>query len=261
MSVSPCFTTPSLLLQVALINVSPAVPVDYGCVFGISKPCAGIEPGASNSVFKKHASYVVNGGPEGRVYWFYFFKLARRVYGDAIPEYTAEDERKVLAAVQDDDITPNLKFSGILENKITSVLVPLQEYVFRKWYFGRVITIGDAAHKVRSPASAIRYLYKYKYVYLLLLNSSTPSPATAETPALSPQQPSSTPCAAPSPPPPANPRSRKSSTPSQQRSPSAKRARQPSKSTRTSSSAPSSSTRRSTTSQPSTSSRSQTQKT
>ncbi|KAF2020082.1 FAD-binding domain-containing protein [Aaosphaeria arxii CBS 175.79] len=124
-----------------------SVPVDYGCIFGISNPCQGIEPGASNSVFKKHASYIVNGGAEGRVYWFYFFKLAKRAYGEDIPSYTKEDEKKILAARENDNITPTLKFKDILDNKITSVLVPLQEYVFKRWYFKRIITIGDAAHK------------------------------------------------------------------------------------------------------------------
>jgi hypothetical protein len=128
----------------------PAVPCDYGCVFGISNPCEGIEPGASNSVFKKHESYIINGGPEGRVYWFYFYKLAQRAYGDDIPTYTKEDEKKLLAQRENDDITPTLKFKDILNNKITSVLVPLQEYVFKQWYFKRIITIGDSAHKVRA---------------------------------------------------------------------------------------------------------------
>ncbi|KAK5207798.1 hypothetical protein LTR72_007405 [Exophiala xenobiotica] len=123
------------------------VPCDYGCVFGISNPCKGIEPGASNSVFRKHESYVVNGGPQGRVYWFYFYKLVQRAYGDDIPVYSKEDEKKLLALRENDNITPNLKFKEILDKKISSVLVPLQEYVFRQWYMKRIITIGDAAHK------------------------------------------------------------------------------------------------------------------
>lgn len=91
---------------------------------------------------------MVNGGPGGRVYWFYFFKLPQRVYGDAIPRYTREDEKKLLALRENDNITPKLRFKQLLDKKVSSVLVPLQEYVFRKWYFKRIITIGDSAHKV-----------------------------------------------------------------------------------------------------------------
>ena len=133
-----------------MLNIlSTAVPCDYACVFGISNPCYGIEPGASNSVFKKHKSYILNGGPGGRVYWFYFFKLPQRAYGDKIPVYTKEDEEKILKSIEDDDITPNMKFKKVIEEKISSVLVPLQEYVFRQWHYDRIIAIGDASHKVR----------------------------------------------------------------------------------------------------------------
>lgn len=123
------------------------MPCDYGCIFGISEPC-GIEPGSSNSVFKKHQSYVVNGGPQGRVYWFFFFKLAQRAYGSDIPTYTREDEKLMLAQRENDNITPTIKFKDLVAKKISSSMVPLQEYVFRQWYYKRIITIGDAAHKV-----------------------------------------------------------------------------------------------------------------
>lgn len=102
-------------------------------------------------MFRKRQSYVINGGPEGRVYWFYFFKLAQPVYGHDIPTYTKDDEKRLLAQRENDNITPTLKFKEILDKKISSVLVPLEEYVFRKWYFKRIITIGDSAHKVRTP--------------------------------------------------------------------------------------------------------------
>jgi len=82
------------------------------------------------------------------VYWFYFYKLAKRAYGDDIPTYTKGDMDKLLKLRENDDITPTLKFKKVLEERITSVLVPLQEYVFRQWYFKRIITMGDAAHKV-----------------------------------------------------------------------------------------------------------------
>jgi 2-polyprenyl-6-methoxyphenol hydroxylase-like FAD-dependent oxidoreductase len=82
------------------------------------------------------------------VYWFFFFKLKQRTYGEDIPTYSTEDKERLFAEHENDDITPNLKFRGILKNMITSALVPLQEYVFRQWYYRRIMTIGDAAHKV-----------------------------------------------------------------------------------------------------------------
>lgn len=152
-----------------------AVPVDTLCIFGISKPCEGIDPGASNSVFRKHQSYIVNGGPEGRVYWFYFEKLPRCVYGDDIPTYTKDDERKLLEEHENDPITPTLRFKTLLDRRITSVMVPLQEYVFRKWYYRRIFTLGDSAHKVSSIHPSTHTHTHTDHA------SSTPSRATAAT--------------------------------------------------------------------------------
>ena len=99
-------------------------------------------------MFRKHDSYIVNGGPNGRAYWFYFFKLAQRAYGDDIPVYTKADEAKLMKLRENDDITSTLKFKGLLDQKISSALTPLQEYVFTQWHYERIITIGDSAHKV-----------------------------------------------------------------------------------------------------------------
>ncbi|CAG9986543.1 unnamed protein product [Clonostachys byssicola] len=125
-----------------------SVPCDFGCVFGISNPCPGVESGAFNSIFRKHQSYIVIGGPKGRVYWFFFFKLPTRLHGDDIPKYSEQDHDQVLKEAENNNITSSLKFKDLLNKKISSVLVPLQEYVFRQWHYKRIITIGDSAHKM-----------------------------------------------------------------------------------------------------------------
>ncbi|OBT77601.1 hypothetical protein VF21_04577 [Pseudogymnoascus sp. 05NY08] len=120
---------------------------DYGCIFGISNSCHDIEPGSKTSVFRKHHSYLINSGPDGRIYWSYFFKLAQRAYGNDIPTFTKEDKKEIIDARANDSITPTLKFRHLLNTKAYNS-VSLQEYVFRQWYFQRIITIGDAAHKI-----------------------------------------------------------------------------------------------------------------
>lgn len=74
--------------------------------------------------------------------------MEERTYGDDIPTYSKEDKERLFAERANDQITPNLKFGDLVRNKVSSALVPLQEYVFRQWYYKRIITIGDAAHKV-----------------------------------------------------------------------------------------------------------------
>ncbi|KAJ4245067.1 hypothetical protein NW762_014278 [Fusarium torreyae] len=124
-----------------------APPCDNSCIFGISNPCPGIEPGDLSCVFRDSASYLVVGGPNGRVYWFRFQKLPKRLCGSAIPRYTEADLAKALSDSSDENILPNLKFSTLIENKVSAVMTPLSEYVYKQWHFNRIITLGDSAHK------------------------------------------------------------------------------------------------------------------
>ncbi|KFY88226.1 hypothetical protein V500_06467 [Pseudogymnoascus sp. VKM F-4518 (FW-2643)] len=121
---------------------------DYGYISGISNSNRGIEPGSKTSVFRNHHSYLISSGPDGRLYWSYFFKLAQRAYGNDIPTFTKDYEKEILDARANGNITLSLKFRHLLNTKVSYTLVPLQEYVFRQWYFRRIITIGDAAHKI-----------------------------------------------------------------------------------------------------------------
>ncbi|KAF7906736.1 hypothetical protein EAF00_001015 [Botryotinia globosa] len=124
-----------------------ALPCDYSCIFGISNPIPGLEPGNLHSVFREQNSYLINGGPEGRVYWFYFFKHPTTLYGRDIPRYTKADEVAVLQAHENDPITPDISFKVLQDRKISSTLTALPEYVYKKWHFERIVTIGDSAHK------------------------------------------------------------------------------------------------------------------
>lgn len=74
--------------------------------------------------------------------------MGKTLYGSEIPRFTKEDEEKLVKEHWDDHITPSLKFSDLYKHKISSVYTPLPEYVYKKWYFQRIMTIGDAAHKV-----------------------------------------------------------------------------------------------------------------
>ncbi|KAJ9619082.1 hypothetical protein H2204_012793 [Knufia peltigerae] len=106
-----------------------------------------INPGSLHSVFREHSSYLILGGLH-RTYWFYFFNIGKTVYSPNIPRYTKEDEAKIIQDRLDDAILPNLKFRDIYKNKVSSTLTALPEYAFQKWHFGRIMTIGDASHKM-----------------------------------------------------------------------------------------------------------------
>ncbi|KAH7063241.1 FAD binding domain-containing protein [Macrophomina phaseolina] len=129
-----------------------AIPCDYMCMFGISV-MKSFEARTTHNVFKKLNSILVIAGPNDRVYWFYFRKLDRTHYGTDMPRYTKKDEEEFAATHANEHVTEDTTFGDLYAARISSVLTPLPEYSFKKWHFGRIMTIGDAAHKFE-PISA-----------------------------------------------------------------------------------------------------------
>ncbi|KAH6995512.1 hypothetical protein BKA56DRAFT_538510 [Ilyonectria sp. MPI-CAGE-AT-0026] len=122
------------------------VPCYYKCIFGISRPIAALTKGA-HYVMNHYYSYLIITGPGERVYWFLLVKLDVPLFGNDIPRYSKSDEDALARQHASDPITPSVTFGQLYEARTSSVLTPLHEYVFEKWHFERVITIGDAAHK------------------------------------------------------------------------------------------------------------------
>jgi len=85
--------------------------------------------------------------PGDRLYWFMFQDMDRTT-GSDIPRFTTEDEVNLAKKHFDDQVTACTTFGDVYENRLQTALVSLEEHVFSRWYFRRIITIGDAAHKV-----------------------------------------------------------------------------------------------------------------
>ncbi|KAH8891947.1 FAD/NAD(P)-binding domain-containing protein [Thozetella sp. PMI_491] len=94
------------------------------------------EPGRPNS---RGHSYLVSNGPGGRIYWFLFAKLDEILFYDNTPRYTESDKQEMYR-----DVT----FGDLVDTVMFSTLTPLHEWIWEKWHFGRIMTLGDAAHKV-----------------------------------------------------------------------------------------------------------------
>lgn len=92
-------------------------------------------------------SYLVIAAPKNRTYWFLFDGLPETKYGKEISKYSKVDEEKLVKARRNDPMTEDLTFGDLYDRKIISTLVPLEEYVFERWHYKQVITIGDSAHK------------------------------------------------------------------------------------------------------------------
>lgn len=93
--------------------------------------------------------------PGSRVYWFFFVKLDKTHYGADIPRYTKKEEEEFAAKHASENVTEDVTFGDLYNTRISSVLTALPEYAFKKWHFGRIMTIGDAAHKVSCTLPAL----------------------------------------------------------------------------------------------------------
>lgn len=73
----------------------------------------------------------------------------KKTTGPDIPRYSKAQEEEAIQAHASDHILPDLTFGDIVARKVSSTLTPLEEYVYKKWHFDRILTIGDSCHKVR----------------------------------------------------------------------------------------------------------------
>lgn len=134
-----------------------SVPTEYCCIFGISQPNDKFPKYSSQNIQGQKYSYLVATGPNDRIYWFLFKKLpdvARGLY-DKIPRFTDEQRDALAAEHANHLVSDTLTFGELYATRTTATLQALPEVVFKRWHFNRIITIGDAAHKVRLLCSLI----------------------------------------------------------------------------------------------------------
>lgn len=94
------------------------------------------------------------GGASGRMSWCLWHRLERRRYLDADDvRFSKSDELAIAQRYWDDRVTETVTFGELYQSRITSTLSACMEHVFPQWHDGRIMIIGDAAHKVRSAAS------------------------------------------------------------------------------------------------------------
>jgi hypothetical protein len=127
------------------------VPCHYICSFGIAQHVPGWPVGQQSMITGRGRSQLVVSGPDNRVYWFLFEKLPETKYDKDIPRFTKQDEAEFVKRNQNVPATTEVTFGQIFAKRISSTLTPLHETVYKKWFFKRIITLGDSVHKVSTP--------------------------------------------------------------------------------------------------------------
>lgn len=138
----------SMLLNLTLTKEFADLQCESKCIFGISRRPTNMpsSPLQLNAFFE-NCNYMILTAPEDRLYWF-LFTPADKTLGKDIPRYSKEDETALAELHFQDRLAENLTFEDIYVNRLQTTLVSIEDHVFPRWHYRRIITIGDAAHKV-----------------------------------------------------------------------------------------------------------------
>lgn len=121
---------------------------EYRCLFGISSPIPGYEPGCSDDTISNNVSTMVAVTKGGKIFWFLFGQLPRVYQHDEIPRFDEIDAAKFAQQHSKLPIKPGITMGDLWSRREKVTLVPLQEADFAHWTAGRFVIIGDGAHKM-----------------------------------------------------------------------------------------------------------------
>ena len=139
-----------------LSKTNLAMSAEYKCLFGISSSVQGLSAGSYDVTHAKNVSTLVITGKGGKVYWFLFGLMDRVYQSHEIPKFTSEDAAQFALRHKDLPILPRglVKMQHLWESKEISTLVSLEEADFARWTSGRIVCLGDSAHKMTPNSGA-----------------------------------------------------------------------------------------------------------
>ncbi|KAE8381303.1 FAD/NAD(P)-binding domain-containing protein [Aspergillus bertholletiae] len=123
-------------------------PATYSCIFGVSTGVPGISLGCLDSIVNEQSSYIIGSGPDNRTYWFLMSRMEQTFCDADVPRFDNKAQDAVVQNHWNDHITPDVRFSDLYNNKISTIYTPMRECIDRHWYFNRIMLIGDAVHKM-----------------------------------------------------------------------------------------------------------------
>ncbi|KAL3450548.1 hypothetical protein BJX65DRAFT_305383 [Aspergillus insuetus] len=125
-----------------------AMTAEYRCLFGISSPIPGYAPGCSDDTIGKDVSTMVATSKGGKIFWFVFGRLDRVYNNGEIPRFDAQQTAAFAQQHANLPVRGGITMGQLWNCRQTATLVPLEEADYEHWTAGRLVIIGDGAHKM-----------------------------------------------------------------------------------------------------------------
>ncbi|TQV89967.1 FAD binding domain-containing protein [Cordyceps javanica] len=123
--------------------------IEYANMFGIAYIDKPFPPRLLAMEAKQDRSYLSHGNAEGRILWGLTEKLPFPIKGKNAPRYTKADIEALIEKRGQDEIFPGITLGDLYKGSSeANGMQPLQNLVFDSWHFGRMVTVGDSAHKM-----------------------------------------------------------------------------------------------------------------
>lgn len=122
----------------------------YRSLVGVAPPIPGLAKNISTMVQGKGRSSVVITSPHNTQFFICIKEKKTTHVLDKI-RYTPEDMETEAASIADQPVKKEegVVFGDIWSKRERTYLCRVEEGVQRHWSFGRIVLVGDAAHKVR----------------------------------------------------------------------------------------------------------------
>ncbi|KAE8395023.1 hypothetical protein BDV23DRAFT_195282 [Aspergillus alliaceus] len=117
--------------------------VEYACVFGISSPVVGLNPGDQVNAFYDRLTIITMHGKGGRVFWFVIKKMDKiYVYPDTV-RFSNEDAIRTCQQIAHLQLMNDITFGHVWEKKEIASMTALEENIFHTWHADRLVCLGD----------------------------------------------------------------------------------------------------------------------
>lgn len=120
----------------------------YACIYGISLDVPQVAEGVQRSLLDEGLTIHLINGKGSKVFWFLIYEVSR-YHGSKEPSFQSSKAREICDDLRSKKVDENVLFGDIWSRCSVYKLTPLDEGMFKRYHYGRMLCIGDAIRKVR----------------------------------------------------------------------------------------------------------------